>query len=172
MTEPFVREMSAKVSEEDVLRPYRDLIDKFNDAQKAEWARWSGRLPRRIAKVENEHIGSVGRVDFWQNLTYVCVILSAGVPIVIAVLIEILAWSHMASLLDAVFPAIVIVIQTKLSAWSERKHAYASVYSPYLRLLADIVVDIHKGDYASNEETYGAKWEELDGILVKAGISG
>jgi len=47
---------------------------------------WRKGLLRRVAIITNRDIESVRRVDFWQNPTYICVILSACVYISVTTL--------------------------------------------------------------------------------------
>jgi hypothetical protein len=161
-----------ETSEEQVLSYYRDIICSYDDPQKAQWSRWIGRLPKRVANISNEHLRSVQKVEQLQTLTYVFSVISAAIPIIVAILAEIQQWSRLASLVDAVFPAIVAVTYTNLTNWQKKTRTYASVYSPYHRLLADIILSIYEKTYQKNSRIYEDKFEELDKILQNAGVSG
>jgi hypothetical protein len=163
--------VSEKMSLEDVLKPYKSIIDNYDSAQKVEWTRWSDRLPRRVAKVTNMLEESIKTVDKWQNLNYVFIVIAAAVPVIMTILIEVLSLTHLASLIDLVFPAGVGVIEKILSNASKKKEALISVYSPYSTLLSDIIIDIFQKTYDSNKQTYESKWADLNKILMNAGIA-
>ncbi len=164
--------VSEKMSLEDALKPYKSIIDNYDSAQKVEWARWSDRLPRRVAKVTNMLEEATEKVDKWQNLNYVFIVIAAAVPVIMTISIEVLSLTHLASLIDLVFPAGVGVIEKILSKASKKKEALLSVYSPYSTLLSDIIIDIFQKTYASNRKTYESKWTDLNKILINAGIAG
>lgn len=128
--------------------------------------RWRGHLPEITAKVKNKHLQCRAKVDSWQNITYVLVVLSAAIPIIVGALITINILAPMASLLDAVFPAIVGVVQKKHSQSSDQLHVFSSVVSPYSRLLADIIIDIYEKKYSDERHRlYKNKFDELDQIV-------
>ena len=156
---------------DDILEPYDKLISIFHEAQQVEWTRWSGILPQRVTNVINAHIESGRKVNFWQNVSYFCIILSAAIPIIVVILVEVLALSHLASLLDAVFPAITAIVQKKLSSWSKKRYILASVYSPYQLLLSNVIIDIYQGEYNENSEKHMQKWEDLDQTLLNADLT-
>lgn len=156
----------SSISVEDVLSIYKDIISEFDHSQTLEWTRWKGNLPERVARVKNEHLKARDKVDFWQNLAYLFIILSAAIPIIVGILVTVNVLGSMTSLLDAVFPAVVGVVQKKLSVWSERRHAFAQVVSPYTTLLNEIVIDIYEKKYSDEKHKINQnKWENLDGII-------
>lgn len=163
--------VSTKISREDVLQPYKSIIDNYNSAQTVEWTGWTDRLPRRIANVTNILEETTAKVDKWQNINYVFIVIAAAVPVIMTILIEVFSLTHLASLVDLVFPAGVGVIEKILSNASKKKEALLSVYSPFSTLLSDIVIDIFQGNYASNKHTYDSKWGDLNTILKNAGIA-
>ena len=163
--------LSEKITVDDILKPYNSRIDVFNDEQKKCWDLWSYNLPQRITIIRNGLILSKKKIDCWQNITYIGIILSAAVPIIVDILKKIQKWSDYALILDAIFPAVVIVVQKKIESWSDKRHILTSVFSSYDRLLFEVVTDIEKGLYIEGEDVLKDKWEELENILVNAGVS-
>lgn len=155
------------VSAEDVLRTYEDIISDFDKSQKLKWVHWNDQLPKRVAAVENKHLEAVNKTGLWQNLTYVFVILSAAIPVVVTILVAIERLTAVASLIDAAFPAIVGVAQTKSSASSKRRHVFAQVGPSYRTLLSDIIIDIYARKYSDQKhEIYQKKWKDLNEIAM------
>ena len=132
------------ILEEEVLRPYSEILSDFDKSQKLKWIHWKDQLPKKVAAVEKKHLQARDKADFWQNLTYAFVVLSATIPIIVAILVSIETLTTLASLIDAAFPAMVGIVQTKLSASSKRRHALAQVVSPFRTLLSSIIVDIYE----------------------------
>lgn len=163
--------MSESISIENILKPYNSRIAGFNDYQKKCWDLWAYDLPNRIAMIRNGLKLSSKKISFWQSIAYLGIILSAAIPIIVDVLKKLHNWSDYALILDAVFPAIVGIVQKKIGNWSSTRHTYTSISSTYDRLLFEIVIDIEKGQYSGKEEIHKDKWEELENILINAGLS-
>lgn len=163
--------MSEKITVEDILKPYNSRIEVFNNEQKKCWDLWSYNLPQRIAMIRNGLRLSNKKIDSWQNIAYIGIILSAAVPIVVDILKKLQNWSDYALILDAVFPAVVGIVQKKIGSWSNKRHTFTSVFSSYDRLLFEVVIDIEKGLYQEKEDIHKDKWEELENILLNAGLS-
>lgn len=133
---------------EDVMHHYQDIISKFDDNQKKKWGLWKAQLPERVAKVRNEHKKATKKVGFWKTLNYIFVILSAAVPIIVSILVNVFSWPFLAQLLDVVFPVLAGIVQKILSGWSKKLQAFAQVEYPYATLLADVIGDIHENKYS------------------------
>jgi VIT1/CCC1 family predicted Fe2+/Mn2+ transporter len=153
--------------EEEVLKPYSEILSDFDKSQKLKWIRWKDQLPKRVAEVEKKHLQNGNQADLWQNLTYVFVVISAAIPIIVTILVTIEMLTNAASLIDAMFPAVVGVVQTKLSGSSKRRHAFAQVVSPYRTLLSNIIIDIYEKKYSDEKhEIYQKKWNALNEIIM------
>ena len=163
--------MSGHISEEDVLEPYNNYLNNFNDVQQKYWQVWSYLLPNKIVTIRNGISLSNKNIKFWRNYSYISIILSAIIPIIVDIFKEILNWSNFAVLLDAVFPALVVIIQKKIESWSKTKTVYASVATSYDRLLWDMIIDIDRNEYSDNIDIHKEKWEKLDQILNNAELA-
>jgi len=157
-------------SESQVLEPYKEIIAKYDDSQKVEWIDWSGRLPKRIFKVSNLLVELAEKAKNWQYLNYLFIILSAAVPVIVTVLIEVLKLPYIASVLDLVFPAAVGVMEKISLNASQERDALIAVKSPYETLLSNVIVDIYQKTYSAKREIYEGRWDKLDTILANAKI--
>lgn len=133
---------------EDVMLHYQDVIANFDDNQQMKWGLWRAHLPQRVTQVRDEHKKATKKVGFWKTLNYLFVILSAAVPIIVSILVNVFSWPFLAQLLDVVFPVLAGIVQKILSGWSKRRQAFAQVDFPYATLLADIIGDIHDNKYS------------------------
>lgn len=76
--------------------------------------------------------------------------------------------STLASLLDAISPAILVYIQNKNKKINAKYRAYLLVDNPLYRLMSDVIIDIHKGTYQDIEKTHKDKYAELEKILYES----
>jgi len=157
----------SEITEQDVLRPFEQDIAQFNTTQKNQWDRWKGSLPAKIAKVHNLHKEAKRKQSIWKNLSYVLIVVSAIVPPIVAYLTTIEWLSPVATVIDVIPPAVVVVCNKLLSDWTDKLTATAKTRFPYNRLLSDIIVDIREGKYQTNEQAHRQKEGKLDQIVEK-----
>jgi hypothetical protein len=152
---------------DEILIPYEVIISTFNVDQQSQWAYWSGVLPQRVDDVRNGRSKTKQKINIWQNASEIFTVIAVVIPIVITYLINNMNIPTAASILDALFPAIVLFIQNKLKKFNEDYQVYILVDNPLYRLMSDIIIDIYENNYEKNEENYREKYDELEKILQK-----
>lgn len=163
--------MTINISEEDVIKPYNNYLNNFNDIQNKYWDVWSHKLTHRIVGIRNGITQSTTKLNSWQNYNYGFIILSAIIPILVDIIKTQQSLSNFALLLNAVFPSIVGIVQKKREGWSKIKTVFTSISTSYDRLLWDIIVDIDRDEYRNNEDIRKEKWSNLEQILTENGLS-
>ena len=149
----------ASVDINDVMRPHQPILDNFNNHQHLEWSRWENDLPKRVAYVTNGHMASGRKRSMWRNISYLFLILSAIVPVIVTILANVYA---VPTLVDAVFPVLTTIVQIKLDHWVKALQGFSEVYSNHQRLLADIIFDIATGNYSANRNNHENTWTDLE----------
>ena len=155
---------------EEVLKPYETVISTFDINQQSQWAFWSGILPQKIVEIRNGRTQTKQEISKWQNLSDICTMVAVVIPIIVTYLVNNMNIPTAASIIDALFPAIVIYIQNKLKKLHERYQTYILVDNPLYRMLSDIIIDIFETNYEKKEEVHKTKWDELEKITQKIEI--
>lgn len=152
-------------TQDEVLKPYKDIIDSFDANQKVQWAYWDGICPERVAEIRNETISIRAELKNLKGWSDKLVLIAVAVPIIVTFLTNTIGWPTLASLLDAISPAILVYIQNKIKKVNAKYQAYILVDNPLYRLMYDVILDIHKGTYQEKEMTRKDKYTELEKIL-------
>lgn len=153
-----------------ILDPYKIIISKFNHDQQAHWAYWSGISPQKVVEVRNGLTHTRNEINRWQNMSDLFTLIAVITPLIVAYLVSTMNVPNAASIIDAVFPAIVAYVQNKLKKLNENYQIYLLVDNPVYRLMSDIIIDIHEKTYEHNEVNHKTKWDELEKITQKIEI--
>ncbi len=156
-----------KVTEAEVLKPFEQHISKFKGEQVDQWDGWRTTLPQRVADVQNLHKEARDKRSAYLTFSYVMIIISAVVPPIVAYLTTIDYLKPVASVIDVIPPAVVVVSQKLLSDWTDKSTAASTTILPYNQLLADIIVDITVGAYKTKEKDHKDKATKLDDIVAQ-----
>ncbi|TFH12687.1 hypothetical protein E4H04_13065 [Candidatus Bathyarchaeota archaeon] len=155
---------------EEILKPYEAVISTFDVDQQSQWAYWSGIAPQKVVEVRNGRSKTRQEINYWQNLSDICTMIAVVIPIIVSYLVNNMNIPTAASVIDALFPALVIYIQNKLKKLHEQYQTYILVDNPLYRLLSDIIIDIYESNYEKNETNHKTKWDELEKITQKIEI--
>lgn len=117
-------------TQDEVLKPYKDIIDSFDANQKVQWAYWDGICPERVAEIRNETISIRAELKNLKGWSDKLVLIAVAVPIIVTFLTNTIGWPTLASLLDAISPAILVYIQNKIKKVNAKYQAYILVDNP------------------------------------------
>ena len=154
----------------EILKPFERIITIFDVDQQAQWAYWSGICPQKVSEVRTRLAETRNEINTWQSWSGIFTIAAVIVPLIVTILINSLNLPTAASIIDALFPALVAYIQSKLKKLNENYRIYLLVDNPLYRLMSDIIIDIFEKNYEDNEDNHKTKWDELEKILQKIEI--